>query len=460
MKQAKDVDDWIKVNITSTRRRGISVPHKKSNTTFDGRSNDILSRLGANERVRSRSAISQPPSKPLPRFVRASAGSKAQFEIGGFERVYTENAKQQNQPIDGVKVRSIMVEINTKDSDDKRFEGRYMVAYYHSINETIFDIMDALYAHLEEKYNPMEIEWKEFTLKTKTCDEFDAYKPDFMVNHHLSVIQYDFKYLQNGCYAKLQEKQDIEEEKQDEDDDSDNIGLHVGGIVYHKGMKSQIVKIFLNGLMYDIRHLEMNQRVSVTKDQLSLSAPIRANKNPAYTKQNASRKKYEMQQKTKVNMKQNQSFKQKGHRRSKPHQGQPHFSEKKEDEVNQVNNKEEKAKPAFHNKLKGKLAMFENFNPPMGALKPGAVPPKRVKPRKRGNVGAKFGHLNINMNAFKPGAAPPKRKQEAQDIDHSAALNKTTINKQGRRKRTKKKLVLMDDDEPSAISASLFGANQ
>ena len=62
------------------------------------------------------------------------------------------------------------------------------------------------------------------------------------------------------------------------------------------------------------------------------------------------------------------------------------------------------------------------------------------------------------MKALKPGQAPPKRKKEKQEIDHSVALNKTTVNKQARRKRTKKKVALIDDDEPAAASVSLFGA--
>ena len=68
-------------------------------------------------------------------------------------------------------------------------------------------------------------------------------------------------------------------------------------------------------------------------------------------------------------------------------------------------------------------------------------------------LAAKFGHINFNPGALKVGAAPPKRQKRKQEIDHSVAINKVTVAKKGRRKRTKKRVIIEDDNEESV---SLF----
>lgn len=85
-----------------------------------------------------------------------------------------------------------------------------------------------------------------------------------------------------------------------------------------------------------------------------------------------------------------------------------------------------------------------------------AAPKKKHK--MKGKLAAKFGHLNFNPAALKHGAVPPKRKQVVQEIDHSVSLNKPTVTKQGRRKRTKKKIIMVDD-ESDTVSTSLFSTS-
>eukprot|EP01083_Nonionella_stella_P064892 169600_1 len=92
------------------------------------------------------------------------------------------------------------------------------------------------------------------------------------------------------------------------------------------------------------------------------------------------------------------------------------------------------------------------------AQKPVVIPSKK-KHKMNAKLAAKFGHLNFDPTKMKVGASPRKRKQETQEMDQSVLLNKATVSKRGRRKRTKKKLKMDDDmEEKSAVSASLFAA--
>merc|ERR1719229_1137092 len=64
------------------------------------------------------------------------------------------------------------------------------------------------------------------------------------------------------------------------------------------------------------------------------------------------------------------------------------------------------------------------------------VETKKITPKMKGNIAAKFGHLNIDPSKLKIGAAPPSKKREMaaktdrkMSIDQSASMQKASIGK-------------------------------
>merc|ERR1712228_851448 len=71
-----------------------------------------------------------------------------------------------------------------------------------------------------------------------------------------------------------------------------------------------------------------------------------------------------------------------------------------------------------------------------------------TKKKMNGKLAAKFGHLNLDPSKMKVGAAPPQRirsNQENRGIDHTVLMNKVTVIKKGRKKRTRKRIYFDDD---------------
>ena len=74
-------------------------------------------------------------------------------------------------------------------------------------------------------------------------------------------------------------------------------------------------------------------------------------------------------------------------------------------------------------------------------------------PKMNAKLAARFGHINFNPAALAVSAKPPKPQANERQIDHSAEMNKVILANVGRRKRTKSRVVIEDDDE----TVSSFG---